>query len=465
MAFSATRFSAIVFGRTLLGRFSRLSATIVAGALLVLSVSAYYAIRVSLERQLDDELVEVASRVTAPIVDDIVGMGGLNNTALSAANVLLVLVRADGRMERVQDDRIDLHPGNPELMIARTQLGYSTRSVNETDGLPYRMVAVPLQIAGERYALVLARSLLPTSTTLETLRVLFWWLSVAFVAVAVVAGLNSGRKVVEPLNDLADAVAHVTDTDELTPIGNDDDTEVGELSRSFDAMMLSLSVSRERQRRLIADAGHELRTPLTSMRTNIELLVADETSAMLPGTARTEILGDVAEQLGEFTALVSDLVQLAREDKVPSSSEPFDLADVVSAAIERVRRRGHGLTFDVSLEPYYVIGETSILERAVINLLDNAVKWSPAGGTVHVLIKDGVLTVTDEGSGIAKNDLPHVFERFYRSDKARSTPGTGLGLSIVDQAVTAHGGVVRAANTTSGGAVFTVELPPAENQA
>jgi two-component system sensor histidine kinase MprB len=458
---NTVRLSTAVFGRTLLGRFSRLSAAIVATALLVLSVSAYYATRMSLERQLDDELVEVASQVTDSVVNDLVGMGGLNNTALAAANVLLVLVRADGFTQRVQDDRVRMTPGNEEIAIARTQLGYSTRSVTGVDGQPYRMVAVPLQIEGARYALVLARSLLPTQNTLVTMRMLFWWLGVVFVAVAVVAGLNSGRKVVEPLHDLAVAVAHVTETDELTPTGNMDDTEVGELSRSFDAMMSSLAVSRERQKQLIADAGHELRTPLTSMRTNIELLVANEQSAMLPAGARGEILNDVAEQLVEFSTLVSDLVQLAREDKVTSSGEPLDLADVVSAAVERVRRRGHGLGFDVSLEPYYVVGEAPTLERAVINLLDNAVKWSPAAGTVHVNLQDGVLTVADEGPGISEDDLPHVFERFYRSDKARNTPGTGLGLSIVDQAVTAHGGTVTAENGTPTGALFTVNLPPA----
>ncbi|MDR0436035.1 MAG: HAMP domain-containing histidine kinase [Propionibacteriaceae bacterium] len=461
MAIDTARISAAVLGRTLLGRFSRLSAAIVATALLVLSASAYYATRWSLEKQLDDELVEVASQVTESVVNDLVGMGGLNNTALAAMNVLLVLVDADGHTMRVPDDRVSMVPGDEEIAIARTQIGYSTRSVVGTDGQSYRMVAVPLQAEGARYALVLARSLQPTQTTLATMRTLFWWLGVVFVAVAVVAGLNSGRKVVEPLHDLAAAVAHVTETDELTPTGNDDDTEVGELSRNFDAMMSSLTASRERQKRLIADAGHELRTPLTSMRTNVELLVANEQSGMLPEDARAEILGDVAEQLAEFSALVSDLVQLAREDKVTLSGEPVDLAEVVSVAVERVRRRGHGLAFDVVLEPYYVVGEASTLERAIINLLDNAVKWSPSDATVHISLRDGVLTVADEGPGIADVDLPHVFERFYRSDKARNTPGTGLGLSIVDQAVTAHGGVVTAGNRPEGGALFTMKLPPA----
>lgn len=237
--------------------------------------------------------------------------------------------------------------------------------------------------------------------------------------------------------------------------------ELGDLSRAFDTMMHSLASSRNRQKYLIADASHELRTPLTSMRTNVELLVADEKSGMLPEGARAEILGDVAAQLGEFTSLVGDLVQLSRDDVVLPSPEPLDFAEVVESAITRAKRRGSSLNFDVSLEPFYVVGEPDTLERAVTNLLDNAVKFSPRGGTVHVHLAGDTLTVSDEGPGIAQDDLPHIFDRFYRSNKARNTPGTGLGLSIVAHTVKAHGGWVHADNAPGGGAMFTVRLPAA----
>lgn len=224
-------------------------------------------------------------------------------------------------------------------------------------------------------------------------------------------------------------------------------------------MLNSLSSSRERQKRLIADAGHELRTPLTSMRTNVELLVADENRHMLPDGARAEILHDIAAQLGEFTSLVGDLVQLSREDKATAAPEALDFAEVVRAAIVRARRRGPGLRFDVELDPLYILGESDTLERAVTNLLDNAVKFSPPGGTIRVHLEGDVLRISDEGPGIAEEDLPHVFDRFFRSDRARSTPGTGLGLSIVAHTMQAHGGWVTAGRAAEGGAEFTLHLP------
>jgi two-component system sensor histidine kinase MprB len=227
-------------------------------------------------------------------------------------------------------------------------------------------------------------------------------------------------------------------------------------------MLRSLNSSRERQAQLIADAGHELRTPLTSLRTNIDLLAADARSGMLSESDRIAIMNDVNAQLVEFTSLIGDLVALAR-DETFATPEPLDFRDVVNAALDRVRRRAFGLHFDVELNPFYVIGDSDMLERAVTNLLDNAVKWSPPGGTVRVQLEGDRLRVADEGPGIAEADLPFVFDRFYRADTARNTPGTGLGLSIVAQTITQHGGWVKAGASAQGGAEFTVQLPGASS--
>ena len=211
--------------------------------------------------------------------------------------------------------------------------------------------------------------------------------------------------------------------------------------------------------RLIADAGHELRTPLTSLRTNVELLVADERQGMLPPGARGEILRDIAAQLGEFTTLIGDLVHLSREDTVAPAPEPIDLRDVVEHAVARAKRRGPGLIFDVRLDPLYLVGEPESLERAVTNLLDNAVKFSPPGGTIEVHLEGDRLRIADQGPGINEEDLPHVFDRFYRASTARTTPGSGLGLSIVAQTIKSHGGWVKAGVAPGGGAEFTIRLP------
>jgi two-component system sensor histidine kinase MprB len=254
-------------------------------------------------------------------------------------------------------------------------------------------------------------------------------------------------------------VARITETDELIQIEAEGDNELADLSRSFNSMMRSLASSRERQSRLIGDAGHELRTPLTSLRTNIELLIADERSGMLPEGARSDILRDVAAQLGEFTQLVGDLVQLSREDHVEAARVPIDLQDVVANAITRAKRRGPTMMFDVELAEHEVVGNPDTLERAFTNLLDNAVKFSPNGGLITVTMKDQTVVVSDQGPGIADEDLPHVFDRFYRSDLSRNTPGTGLGLSIVAHTMNAHGGWVKAGRAPEGGAEFTVWLP------
>lgn len=432
-------------------------------ALAVLSIggSAYFTARNSMYNQLDQELVEVASYAAGPLSTDVEGMGGLNASALQAANVSLALIRTDGRVWRVPGMRASINPGVQEIAIARTQQGSSTRTMLGNDGEPYRVVAVPLSTEAGRYALVLARPLGPTMATLSDIRGMVTAFGIIFIVLAAGMGFYSGRQLMRPLRELSTAVTRVSETDELNPIGSYTDDELGELSRSFDTMMHSLASSRDRQRRLIADAGHELRTPLTSMRTNIELLVADEKSGMLPDGARGEILADVAAQLGEFTSLVGDLVQLSRDEAVQASPEPLDFADVVASAVERARRRGPGLAFDVVLRPYFVVGEPDTLERAVTNLLDNAVKFSPEDGTVHVHLVDGELNIWDEGPGVATDDLDKIFDRFYRSNKARNTPGTGLGLSIVAHTINAHGGEVTASNAEPTGAKFTVKLPAA----
>jgi two-component system sensor histidine kinase MprB len=173
-------------------------------------------------------------------------------------------------------------------------------------------------------------------------------------------------------------------------------------------------------------------------------------------------MNDVNAQLVEFTSLIGDLVALAR-DETSATPEPLDFRDVVNAALDRVRRRAFGLHFDVELNPFYVVGDSDMLERAVTNLLDNAVKWSPPGGTVRVQLEGDRLRVADEGPGIAEADLPFVFDRFYRADTARNTPGTGLGLSIVAQTISQHGGWVKAGASAQGGAEFTAHLPGASS--
>ncbi len=237
--------------------------------------------------------------------------------------------------------------------------------------------------------------------------------------------------------------------------------ELARLATSFNTMLSALGAVRERERRLIADAGHELRTPLTSMRTNLDLLAQSDASTdghHLSLEDRSAMISDVRAQIEELTVLIGDLVELSRDTPV-EQRVPVDLAEIVSRSVERVQRRAPGVRFAVEAAPWPMIGDPQLLERAVTNLLDNAAKWSPERGTVAVSLHEGVLSVADQGPGVATRDLPHVFDRFYRSEEARSKPGSGLGLSIVAQAAARHGGSVTATRAPSGGAEFLLRLP------
>lgn len=445
---------------TLGRRIAVLTAVAVAGAVLITGIAGWLVTRVSLYQQLDDELTEIASFTSESVSNDIATLGGLDDEALRTVNVSLLVLRSDGQVLRVPGASTSLVWGADEMAIARLQQGSSARDGLADNGTHYRIVAVPMRVDdGGSYALVIGRPLQPYTSILSSLAVVM----VVFGGLAAIGsalvGYAVARSSLRPVRELSAAVSRVTVTDHLDPMDVHGDDELSQLTRSFNTMLSSLSLSRERQRRLIADAGHELRTPLTSLRTNIELLVADDRTGMLPEGARADILRDVAAQLSEFTTLVGDLVQLAREDRVEPSPEPIDLRNVTQNAIERARRRGHGLDFDVELNPLYLIGEPDTLERAITNLLDNAVKFSPPGGTVHVLLEGDRLRISDQGPGIDDDDLPHIFDRFYRADSSRHTPGTGLGLSIVATTVARHGGWVKAGRSAEGGAEFTVQLP------
>lgn len=448
-----------VSNRPLHDRLTALISAAVAGAVAITGIAAYVITTVAVYDQLDRELVDIAAVTSNWISGDIESMGGLNSDALATANVTVLVIRSDNRTIAPPGATTVLVPSAREMAVARTQTGSSARTGVDTEGESYRIVAVPLTDGTNHYALVLGR---PLQATDEILRILaFSLLTFGLLAVLVAGAIGwvIARSGLEPIQRLTEAVIRVTETDQLEAIEPGGMDELTDLTRSFNTMMSTLASSRERQRRLIGDAGHELRTPLTSLRTNVELLIADDRQGMLPAGARGEILRDIAAQLGEFTQLIGDLVHLSREDKVEAHPEPIDLRDVVNSSVTRAKRRGPGLVFDVQLDPLFLVGEPDSLERAITNLLDNAVKFSPPGGTVTVRLIGDRLRISDEGPGVAEADLPHVFDRFYRSDQARNTPGSGLGLSIVAQTIKAHGGWVKAGRSETGGAEFTIRLP------
>jgi two-component system sensor histidine kinase MprB len=230
--------------------------------------------------------------------------------------------------------------------------------------------------------------------------------------------------------------------------------ELARLAESFNGTLDALERSVEAQRHLIADASHELRTPISSLRANIQTL---READRLPPEEQQSLRADIVAELDELTALVGDVVELARGAARDGATEDVRLDEVVEGTVASARRRGD-LSFELSLEPTIVAGQADRIGRAVSNLIDNARKWSPAGASVEVALKDGVLSVRDHGPGFQEADLPFVFDRFYRAGDARKLPGSGLGLAIVRQAAEACGGFAEAQNAPGGGALLRVSF-------
>jgi two-component system sensor histidine kinase MprB len=305
-------------------------------------------------------------------------------------------------------------------------------------------------------------TLLNVSSVLARLGVVLGAVALIGVLLAVVLGWLVAQTALVPLNALTATVEDLAETTDVTrrlsPGGPD---EMGRLRRTFNRLLEALESSRRAQSQLVVDASHELRTPLTSLRTNLEVIRrVDELSE----ADRSVLIDDVLVQLGELTDLVGDLAELARGDQMPVRREPLRLDLLVrdAVAVATTHGRTQGVTFDLTAEECWVDADVDRLSRAVGNLLDNARKWSPPGGAVSVLCRAGEVVVHDHGPGIAAQDLPHVFDRFYRAPSARGLPGSGLGLAIVAQVVKAEGGTIVAAVDPGGGTRMSMHLPTIE---
>ncbi|RSM87566.1 sensor histidine kinase [Kibdelosporangium aridum] len=328
----------------------------------------------------------------------------------------------------------------------------------------YRVSTVPR----EGGAVQVARRVTGIEGTLDDLRVLLTFIGLAGAALAGVVGWGVARAGLRPVHRLTGAVEEVARTQDLdSSIPVDGRDEIARLATAFNRMLTALGASKAAQQQLVQDAGHELRTPLTSLRNNVELLTyAEEQLAsgkVLSPDDRARLLRDLGVQAEELTTLTTELVELAADNTDPEPFEPLDMADVVDGAVIRARARWPQIVFAVSTVPAAMNGQPGGLARVVLNLLDNAAKWSPIGGTVYVRLSIvdncAELTVTDEGPGISEQDRPKVFERFYRATAARSMPGSGLGLAIVAQIVGAHQGTVVAGQAPGRGAQLRVRLP------
>jgi two-component system sensor histidine kinase MprB len=457
-----------------------LVAAAVAFAVAAVSVTCWFIVQGKLYQQVDNEL-EKAMSGPGQLQQASVALNNCVSTPQSTSGphfqdryaqvvtedgTVCLIGDSPGKIKIIQADKAEIRNGNNQRLYFRNG--------TDSEGDDLRVIVRPLgstfdRSTGQRgpnIGVVVAVNLKSTHSTLNELALILLLVSGIGVLGAGAAGLAVARAGLRPVDKLTEAVEHVARTEDLTiriPVEDDSEDEVARLSRSFNSMTASLASSRELQQQLIADAGHELRTPLTSLRTNIELLSrSEETGRPIPPADRKALLASVKAQMTELASLIGDLQELSRaEGQRGERVQVVPLLDTVEAALRRARLRGPELTIKADLEPWYVRAEPSALERAVVNILDNAVKFSPEGGTVEVRLTDGVLTVRDHGPGVAEDELPHVFDRFWRSPSARALPGSGLGLSIVARSVQRAGGEVTLTRAEGGGTVATVRLPGA----
>lgn len=464
-------------------RLSLLVAAAVAFAVAAVSVTCWFIVQGKLYDEVDNDLQKATAR-PQQYTEVVETLSNCTQTPIETSNdfrardtYYLQLVKTDGTacVSLTSEGMIKVTDSDKTVVKNAASGNGIFRNGTDDDGNAVRVLTTPLIVSQgpgtqpqiyEGAVLSVAVPLKSTQSTLNELALLLLLVSGIGVVGAGVAGLAVARAALRPVDKLTEAVEHVARTEDLTvriPVNEESEDEVARLSHSFNSMTSALANSRELQQQLIADAGHELRTPLTSLRTNIELLTrSEETGRPIPEADRKALLASVKAQMTELAALIGDLQELSRsEGQRGERVQVVALEDTVESALRRARLRGPELTITADIQPWFVRAEPSALERAVVNILDNAVKFSPEGGTIEVQLTAGTLTVRDHGPGIPADEIPHVFDRFWRSPSARALPGSGLGLSIVARTVQQAGGEVTLARAAGGGTVATVRLPGA----
>ena len=438
-------------------RLASVAAAAVALAIILASAVVFIVVRNELRRDFDNGLRTRAQSVASAPLHREVGTNGVPYLDIGGPGFVgfagyVQAVYADGTTLRTPDEKVPLPVNNEALDVARGTRGpfFSNATVSGTD---LRVLTFPI---GPNVALQVARSEADLHHTLGRVTILLIVVTLGGMAIAAGLGLAVSRAALRPVRRLTDATERVTETGDLSErIEVRGDDEISRLATSFNTMLAALEESARSQRQLVSDASHELRTPLTSLRTNIEVLARDR---KMPDDEREKLLNDVVAQLSEMTALVTELVELARGQTHPEEAEDVRLDLLVGEVVEKARRDYPQIEFVTDLQPYELHGAPNTIARAISNLLDNAAKWSPPGAEVEVAVHDGQVIVRDHGPGIDDDDLPYVFDRFYRAPAARKLPGSGLGLAIVKQVAEAHGGGVGAERPGGGGTLMRLRL-------
>ena len=366
-------------------------------------------------------------------------------------DVLLQIFDVRGRIWASNVDPLPI--GRRDLAVARRHVGYSIET-SEFDGYRMRVLTLPLRATGR--AVMIARPMDEVDSQMAALWAVSLQIFFIGVGAAGLTGFLVAGRVVRPVRRLQEAATKVAVTQDIDqPISVDRTDEFGKLASSFNEMLSALSRAQEQQRRLVADASHELRTPLTSLRTNLEFIQRNELS---PEGERSEAIDDVLFELDELTGLVAEMVDLATDRHQIDDVAQIQLDELVDAVVQRHRRRT-AIEIELTADSSQILVSPALAERAVSNMIDNAVKWSPPDSKVRVAVLSGAVIVRDDGPGIPMNERERVFERFYRTEEARSLPGSGLGLSIVRHVADTFGGRARIVDEERVGTTIELVFP------
>lgn len=448
--------------RLLRTRVASITAGVVAVAIVGVGLVTWFATRHNLLSQLDQTLLTRQIPSLQVVLDPPSGQSMSPDPSFMCTPPQRELQQFRDSIQLLRAGGGDCAPEGVDEVVT-TPADYTVTTVTLRDGVtrsgtPVRVVLRPI---GDGDVVAISRSLVPVEDTLAGLATVLIAVCLCGVVTAGAAGLLLARRTLTPMRRLTDTAEHIARTEDLeTPVDITGHDEVSRLGRAFAAMTAALRESRQRQRQLVTDAAHELRTPLTSLRTNIDLLVRSErTGRAIPTDRRTVILDRLQAQAVEFSTLVGELVELAR-DTHHIAHDAVPMTTVIDQAVQRATSRAPNHTITVDAAPWSTTGDATALERAVLNVLDNAIKFSPPESTIHVRSGPGWLTITDQGPGLPPEERRQAFDRFWRAPAARALPGSGLGLAIVANTITAHGGTAHFVDPPPAhGACVRLELP------
>jgi two-component system, OmpR family, sensor histidine kinase MprB len=447
-------------GLRLQTRFTLVAAGAVAATALAITAVAFLAIRTDLESQIQQQLTARAASVSRAArkfhghIPD--GWVPPHSDRFGVSTPYTQVISATGATWAPAADRGLLSPDAADLAVASGHSGafFADRKVGGTRAA---VLTTPL---APGLALQVAQSLSTTDLEVTSVGATLATASLIGIMAATVVGWAVARAGLAPVARLAGVAEQVTATgDPASRVHVSRRDELGRLAASFNSMLSALQRSLAAQRRLVSDASHELRTPLASLRVNVDLLAGNPA---MPAAERQEVLDRVVDQVAELSRLVAGVTELARGETPAADWGPVRLDEVTAAALEAARRDWPKTEFSADLEGCVVEGSTERLRVAIRNLLDNAAKFGPPEGPVRVRLAGGSLTVRDHGPGISPGDMPHVFDRFYRSLSARAVPGSGLGLAVVREIARGHGGTVEAESAPGGGTVMRLTFAQAQ---